>query len=90
MPPALLRKLTLMGEDWPVEANVPVDEWLGLRGLDWLLNELDADSYDSLGIALTWELGSGATTRSSARWPTAGLNVHDRPLLRRIAWCETT
>ncbi len=83
VPPVLLRKLSLLGEDWPVEANVPFEEWLAPRGLDWLLNELDADAYDSLGIALTWELGSAATTRSRARWPAPRVYLHDGPLLRR-------
>lgn len=83
VPPVLLRKLSLLGEDWPVEANVPFEKWLDLRGLDWLLNELDADAYDSLGIALTWELGSAAITRSRARWPVSRIHLHDGPLLRR-------
>ena len=83
IPDILLRRLSLLREDWPVEANVPLDEWLNLRGLDWLLNELDADAYDSLGIALTWELGSTANTRSRARWPTPGVYLHDGALLRR-------
>jgi hypothetical protein len=83
LPPVLLRKLSLLGEDWPVEANVPFEQWLGLRGLDWLLDELDADAYDSLRIALTWELGSAATTRSRARWRGPRVYYHDGPLLRR-------
>ena len=83
LPPVLLRKLSLLGEDWPVEANVPFERWLDLRGLDWLLNELDADDYDRLRIALTWELGSAATTRSRARWPGPRVYYHDGPLLRR-------
>ncbi len=83
VPPVLLRKLSLLGEDWPVEANVPFEKWLNLRGLDWLLNELDAEAYDSLRIALTWELGSAATTRSRARWPAPRIYLHDGPLLRR-------
>lgn len=83
LPPVLLNKLSLLGEDWPVEANVPFEQWLDLRGLDWLLNELDADAYDSLGIALTWELGSAAITRSRARWPASRVHLHDGPLLLR-------
>lgn len=83
IPPLLLRKLSLLGEDWPVEANVPFAQWLDLRGLDWLLNELDADTYDALRIALTWSFGSAATTRSRARWPTPRVYYHAAPLLRR-------
>ncbi len=81
--PVLLKKLSLLGEDWPVEANVPFDEWFGLRGLDWLLNELDSDAYDSLRIALTWDLGSSSITRTRARWRTRRAYYHDGPLLRR-------
>ncbi len=83
LPPVLLRKLSLLGEDWPVEANVPFEKWLGLRGLDWLLSELDADSYDRLRIALTWSFGSAAATRSLARWPAPRVYYHSGPLLRR-------
>jgi hypothetical protein len=83
LPPLLLRKLSLLKEDWPVEANVPFQQWFDLRGLDWLLNELDADTYDALRIALTWSFGSAATTRSRARWPVARVYYHDAPLLRR-------
>jgi hypothetical protein len=83
LPPLLLRKLSLLGEDWPVEANIPFEQWFDLRGLDWLLNELDADTYDALRIALTWSFGSAATTRSRARWPAPRVYYHDAPLLRR-------
>jgi hypothetical protein len=83
LPPVLLRKLSLLGEDWPVEANVPFERWFDLRGLDWLLNELDAATYDPLRIALTWSFGSAATTRSRARWPAPRVYYHDAPLLRR-------
>jgi hypothetical protein len=83
LPPVLLRKLSLLGEDWPVEANIPFEQWFDLRGLDWLLNELDADTYDALRIALTWSFGSAAATRSHARWPAARVYYHDAPLLRR-------
>jgi len=83
LPPLLLRKLSLLGEDWPVEANIPFEQWFDQRGLDWLLNELDADTYDALRIALTWSFGSAAATRSHARWPAARVYYHDAPLLRR-------
>lgn len=83
VPPVLLGKLSLLGEDWPVEANVPFEQWLDLRGRDWLLNELDDDAYDALRIALTWELGSAAITRTRARWRTPRVYYHAGPLLRR-------
>ena len=83
LPPLLLRKLSLLGEDWPVEANIPFAHWFDLRGLDWLLNELDADTYDALRIALTWSFGSAGTTRSRARWPSTRVYYHDAPLMRR-------
>jgi hypothetical protein len=83
LPPLLLRKLSLLGEDWPVEANVPFEQWFDLRGLDWLLSELDADAYDPLRIALTWSFGSAATTRSRGRWPARRVYYHDAPLLLR-------
>jgi len=90
--PLLARLLPMMGEEWPVEAHVPFRKWIGAaRGrsgtdLAWLLGRLDAseaESYNALQLPITWEMGSGATSRSRLRVPRRSLYCHTAPLLRR-------
>lgn len=96
--PVAFRFLPLMGEDWPVEANVPYPEWVraargrGGTDLKWLLERLarlpltpkeQAALYDSLQLLLVWQLGNAPTTRSRLRLPVTKLYCHDGPLLRR-------
>jgi hypothetical protein len=80
---ALARRLPLFSEDWPVEANIPYRQWLGSRGLPWLVEHLSADEYEALRLPLSWQLGSSRATRSLARWPGRRVFYHDGPLIRR-------
>ena len=80
---ALARRLPLFAEDWPVEAHVPYRQWLGRRGLKWLVDNLDADTYEALHLPLAWKLGSSRATRSRARWLGRRVFYHEGPLTRR-------
>jgi len=80
---ALARRLPLFAEDWPVEAHVPYRQWLGPRGLKWLVENLDADAYEALHLPLAWTLASSRATRSRTRWPGRPVFYHSGPLIRR-------
>ncbi len=80
---ALSRRLPLFSEDWPVEANIPYRQWLGSRGLPWLVEHLTAEEYEALHLPLAWNLGSSNATRSRTRWPGGRIYYHDGPMIRR-------
>ena len=80
---ALAKRLPLFAEDWPVEANIPYRQWLGARGLPWLVEHLGAEEYEALHLPLFWKLGSSNATRSRARWRQGPVYYHDSPLIRR-------
>jgi hypothetical protein len=80
---ALARRLPLLAEDWPVEANIPYVRWLGKRGARWLVEQLGAGEYEALRLPLQWKLGNSPATRSRTRWPGARTYYHDEPLIRR-------
>src|SRR5579863_2580406 len=80
---ALARRLPLFAEDWPVEANIPYQEWMGRRGVAWLVDHLSAEEYEALRMPLAWRLGSSGATRSRTRWPGRRVFYHDGPLIRR-------
>lgn len=80
---ALTRRLPLFSEDWPVEANIPYREWLGARGVGWLVENLSAEEYEALRLPMAWNLGSSNATRSRTRWPSGRVFYHDGPLIRR-------
>jgi len=80
---ALSRRLPLFSDDWPVEANIPYQHWMGRRGLAWLVDRLDGDTYDALHLPLAWNLGSSPATRSRTRWPQRRVFYHRGRLLSR-------
>jgi hypothetical protein len=88
--------LPLVEEDWTVEANVPYRNWLrAARGparsdLDWLLNRLPPDQFDSLELPLRWELGDTEATRTRARLPAGPLFFQQGPLERRCSLAQET
>jgi len=87
--PALSKILPLVAEDWPVEAHVPFRRWVatarpgGRSDLAWLLQWVDAASYDAMQLPLTWDIGTGPTSRSRLRLPGRKLFYHREPLLGR-------
>jgi hypothetical protein len=80
---ALARRLPLFADDWPVEANIPYERWLGRRGLGWLAGNLNADAYEALRLPLVWKLGVSRASRSRTRWPAPRVFYHTGPLLKR-------
>ena len=80
---ALSKRLPLFAEDWPVEANIPYRQWLGHRGIGWLLEHLSAEEYEALRLPLAWDLRNSSATRSRTRWPGGPVFYHDGPLIRR-------
>jgi hypothetical protein len=100
MGPVLKKFLPMVAEDWPVEAHVPYQEWIGKAkdpshgtDLQWLLAQLRghrrgqeaaaAEAYDSLGVPLTWRMGTSGTSRSRLRFPVKRLFIHSEPPIRR-------
>jgi len=65
--------LTLVEEDWTVEANVPYREWMRApkapRPMIWIGSSIGCrpTSNDSLELPLRWELGETDATRTRAR-----------------------
>jgi hypothetical protein len=80
---ALAARLPLFAEDWPVEANIPYQRWLGRRGLRWLVEHLTPNEYEALRLPLIWNLGTSRATRTRARWPARPIYYHRAPLLKR-------
>jgi hypothetical protein len=86
-------------EDALVEANIPHLEWFraAKKGpasdLSWLISQLEqsavdrqtlSDLFASAKIAVRWDLGRGAFTRSNLRLPgVRQFFYHDGPILRR-------
>ena len=85
----------LIGEEWPVEAHVPLERWLTAARpraeseLPWLLErvrsvapERTAERYNAMGLPLTFEIGR-RVSRSSQRAPLRSLFCHTEPLIAR-------
>jgi hypothetical protein len=94
--PVIQKFLPMLHEDWPVEAHTPFRQWIAgahsgrTSDLQWLLDrlstlpvEMRADSYESLQLPLTWQMGRSRNTRSALRLPVRSLYLHGEPLLRR-------
>ncbi len=93
----LPRFIPLLDEDGFVEPDVPYREWVDAargqqRQLSWLLRRfagLDllergkAELYESLQLAVQWNLGTLPASRTLARRHAASIYCHDQPLLRR-------
>jgi hypothetical protein len=87
---ALTPLIPFLEEEANVDANVPYLEWLraaGVLGKDgglaWLLRNLDAALYDSLGLWIRWKLGNSAATRTLMRRPPRTIFYQDTPPLPR-------
>jgi hypothetical protein len=98
--PLLARLVPHFADEWPVEAHVPVREWLrracppNTTALRWLVDSLDrlpigdrerAALYDGFRLLLTWRLGDSAASRSRTRIPCAKLFIHGEPFIPRRA-----
>lgn len=85
-------------EEWPVEAHMPVPEWVealkapGETSLEWILKGVSrlpcslrqrAAMYDSMGLLLTWNLGDSAAARTHTRLQARTLFIHREPLIQR-------
>jgi hypothetical protein len=88
----------LLEEEALADANVPYVTWLGAAAgrrredLSWLLERYErlpdtaagrAESFDSLGLPIAWELGAGRASRTKMRRPGPRPFFHDGPLLAR-------
>jgi hypothetical protein len=83
--PVLGNLIPLAGEDASVEPHVDWRRWFhAARGnLKWLLEHVDAQTYDLLEIPLRWELGDSPASRSHTRIPRREIFYHRGPLLKR-------
>jgi len=93
--PGSPRLAPLIGEEWPVEAHVPLERWLAAARpraeseLPWLLERVRAiapdhaaERYNAMGLPLTWEIGR-RVSRSRQRAAVRGLFCHTEPLIAR-------
>jgi hypothetical protein len=85
--PFAARFVPLIGEDFPVEANVPYGDWLRAGGVDLArlvrVFALSPESYDLLDAPVRWKLGDSNASRSKTRVPVREIFYHDAPLIRR-------
>jgi len=90
--------LPLLEEEALADANVPYVAWLAAAAgkrqddLGWLLERYGrledsdgdrAERFDSLGLPIAWDLGSGRASRTKMRRPGPRPFFHDAPLLAR-------
>jgi hypothetical protein len=90
--------LPLLEEEALADANVPYLEWLAAAAgshrddLGWLLERYDrlndspagrAERFDSLGLPIAWDLGTGRASRTRMRRSGPRPFFHDAPLLSR-------
>jgi len=82
--PVLARLAPLAAEDWTVEPHIDWQRWFtALRGdLRWLIESLDAPTYDSLELVLLFEIGENAS-RTHSRLSRGEPFYHKQPLLKR-------
>ncbi len=71
-------------EEYAVEPHVDWHAWLDANGCDvrWLLERIDASTWESLEIPLRWKIDPHSS-RSSLRLPRQKLFFHSGPLLKR-------
>lgn len=77
----LTRLIPLLAEE-VVDANVPYFEMLRARGLPWLLENVDAAVYDSLGLWIVWKFAAPQSRTRMRRKPRA-IFYQRTPLLTR-------
>jgi hypothetical protein len=90
--------LPLLEEEALADANVPYVSWLAAAAgrrcddLAWLLERYArlpegegdrAERFDSLGLPIAWDLGSGRASRTKMRRPGPRPFFHDTPLIAR-------
>jgi hypothetical protein len=90
--------LPLLEEEALADANVPYVSWLAAAAgrrrddLAWLLERYGrlpdsesgrAERFDSLGLPIAWDLGSGRASRTKMRRPGPRPFFHDAPLVAR-------
>ncbi len=90
--------LPLLEEEGLSDANVPYLDWLGAAAgrrkdhLDWLMRRYEdlpgseadrAERFDSLGLPIAWDLGSGRASRTRMRLPGPRHFFHDEKFLVR-------
>ncbi len=81
---AVLMPLLPFLEEEVVDANVPYLERLrAAGGLPWLLKNVEALAYDSLGLWIRWNLGNSSMTRTLMRRPPRTIFYQKTPLLSR-------
>ncbi|HLG98067.1 MAG TPA: hypothetical protein VKX49_17255 [Bryobacteraceae bacterium] len=95
--PLLMRLNPVYAEDGLVEANIPYREWFRAskrgRGSDlrWLMaamvrRQIAPELFEHARLALRWNLGNSAVTRTNVRLPDSRpIFYHDGPLIRRSA-----
>ena len=96
--PVLVCIAPRLGEEWPVEAHVPVSEWVeavkpkGQSCLEYVLRGISslpcperqrAQLYDSMGLLLTFRIGDSKAARTHARGPATRLFCHNARLISR-------
>jgi hypothetical protein len=78
------RLIPLAYEDYAVEPHVDWRGWLEKAGgVGWLVERVDAVTYDLLEIPLRWDLGGSPSSRSALRLPRGKLFYHTKPFLKR-------
>jgi hypothetical protein len=90
--------LPLLEEEALADANVPYVAWLDAAAgrrrddLSWLLERYArmplepadrAERFDSMGLPIAWNLGTGSASRTRRRRPGPAPFFHDGPLLAR-------
>ena len=83
--PILAKLIPLAGEYSSVEPHVHWRHWFDrARGsLQWLLANVDRETYDLLGIPLRWEIDDSAAARSRTRIARREVYYHNGPFLKR-------
>lgn len=86
------------GEEWPVEAHMPVREWVeslkkpSETALQWFLRKLAAlpctekqraELFERMNLLLEWRLGDSPAARSHTRLAGRRIFPHPQPLIAR-------
>jgi len=79
---AVLTPLIPLLAEEVVDANVPYFEMLRARGLPWLLENVDASAYDSLGLWIRWKFAA-LHSRTRMRRKPRTIFYQRGPLLSR-------
>lgn len=80
---AVLTPLIPLLAEEVVDADVPYFEMLRARGLPWLLDNVDAAAYDSLGLWILWKFGAPLSRTRMRRKPRTMFYQRGPMLTRR-------